>query len=961
MSINTQADSPRLVLIDASGFIFRAYHKLPPLTRRDGTPVGAVYGYVNILTKLLEETHASHIAAIFDADRRNFRHDIYADYKANRPPAPDDLIPQFPLVRLATEAMNLSVVELSGFEADDVIASYVKQARAQGMEVIIVSSDKDLMQLIQPGVTMFDAMKNKPIGADDVMEKFGVGPEKVIDVQALIGDSVDHVPGVPGIGPKTAAELIRQFGSLETLLERAEEISQPKRREMIIQHADQARISKQLVTLNTECCDLPPLDALTRRPVDGEKFVRFLQEQDFSSLVGRFQKRHGVIPAHVSLPPLAGGDLEGGATSMPLASAEGTPTQTLPRLQGRAYPAPPVVKETRYELVRDAESLKTWIQRGLAAGQVAFDTETDSLDATRANLVGFSLCIEPGHACYVPLNHKTAGNSGSQNDLFAPAVSRCAGQLTAEEAVQLMKPLLEHPGVLKIGHNIKYDMIIMQQFGIHIAPVEDTMLISYCLSAGLHNQGMDELSEMHLGIKPVSYDEVTGTGRKRVTFDMVEMEAACRYAAEDADITLRLHRVLKLCLIAERMLALYEELERPLVTVIACMEAHGIKVDVDVLRTLSEEFSRDITALEQEIFALAGREFTIGSPKQLGEILFDELKLGSGKLSKKSGAYATGAQILEEMAEQGHAFPAKVLEWRQLTKLRSTYTDALMTQMHPRTKRVHTNFSLAVTSTGRLSSSDPNLQNIPIRTRQGKRIRDAFVSDKGYKLLSADYSQIELRLLAHMADIAPLKEAFSNKRDIHAATASQMFGVPIDQVDPGLRRQAKTINFGIIYGISAHGLAVRLGIPRDEAARYIALYFQQYPGIKEYMERAKAEARAQGFVRTLWGRRCHIRGINDRNAGIRQFSERAAINAPIQGSAADIIKRAMISIDRMLREENWKSRMLLQVHDELVFEIAEGEEEVLCPKIKRAMEQAAQLSVPLEAEMGIGHHWGEIH
>jgi DNA polymerase-1 len=943
MSINVQADSPRLVLIDASGFIFRAYHKLPPLTRRDGTPVGAVYGYVNILTKLLDEAHATHIAAIFDAERKNFRHDIYADYKANRPPPPEDLVPQFSLVRLATEAMNLSVIELPGFEADDVIATYARQAREQGMEVIIVSSDKDLMQLIQPGVTMFDAMKNKPLGPEDVIEKFGVGPEKVIDVQALIGDSVDHVPGVPGIGPKTAAELIRQFGSLEVLLERASEITQNKRRESIIQFADQARLSKRLVTLDTGCCDLPPIDTLARRAMDGEKFIRFLHEQDFTSIIGRFQKKFGIMAP----PPEA----------LPVAAYEASSTaRSITPLS-----APPVVSETRYELVRDLPTLQQWIDKAIAAGAVAFDTETDSLDATRANIVGFSLCIEPGHACYVPLNHKTAGQAGNQDDLFAPSVTRCAGQISVEDAMRVMKPLLEHPGVLKIGHNIKYDMLIVQQHGVMVSPVEDTMLISYCLSAGAHNQGMDELAEMHLGMTPISYDTVTGTGRKRVTFDMVELEPACQYAAEDADITLRLHRMLKPRLIAEKMLSVYEEMERPLVPAIAQMEAFGIKADVGVLRSLSSEFSHDIAALEEEIFRLAGRNFTIGSPKQLGEILFDELKLGSGKLSKKSGAYATGAQILEELAEQGHAFPAKVLEWRQLTKLRSTYTDALIEQINPRTGRVHTNFSLAVTSTGRLSSSDPNLQNIPIRTRQGKRIRDAFVADKGYKLLSADYSQIELRLLAHIADIAPLKEAFQNKRDIHAATASQMFGVPLDQVSGDLRRQAKTINFGIIYGISAHGLAVRLGIPRDEAARYIALYFQQYPGIREYMEKAKAEAREKGYVCTLWGRRCHIRGINDRNGSIRQFSERAAINAPIQGTAADIIKRAMIAIDRLLREENWRSRMLLQVHDELVFEIAEGEEEALCPKLKRAMEQAAHLSVPLEAEMGIGSHWGEIH
>ncbi|MBY0354280.1 MAG: DNA polymerase I [Rickettsiales bacterium] len=945
MSINNQVESQRLVLIDASGFIFRAYHKLPPLTRGDGTPVGAVFGYVNIMTKLLEETHASHIAAIFDAERRNFRHDIYPEYKANRPPAPEDLIPQFALVRQATEAMNLSVVELSGYEADDVIATYARQAHAVGMEVIIVSSDKDLMQLIQPGIHMYDAMKGKALGAAEVMEKFGVTPDKVIDVQSLIGDASDHVPGVPGIGPKTAAELIQQFGSLDVLLERASEIPQPKRRESLLKFADQARLSKQLVTLDTQCPNLPALDTLLRRDMHQETFVRFLQEQNFTSLVTRFNKRFGLKDAVAQMS----------AGQPSLTHAAQADSSTLATTPPKASPP------TRYELVRDAQALTAWIALAKKHGRVAFDTETDSLDATRANLVGFSLCVEAGHACYVPLNHQSAQESGHQNDLFAPPVARVAGQMEVAEALRLIAPLLMDESVIKIGQNIKYDALIMAQHNIRISPIDDTMLLSYCLSAGLHTQGMDELSRLHLGIQPVTFDEVTGTGKKRVSFNLVGLDDACRYAAEDADITLRLHEILKPRLISERLVSVYEDMERPLVPVITRMEAHGIKVDVSVLKNLSSEFSRDISILEADIFQMAGRSFTIGSPKQLGEVLFDEMKLAGGKQSKKSGAYATGAQILEDLVDQGHVFPAKILEWRQLTKLRSTYTEALVEQINPRTGRVHTNFSLAVTSTGRLSSSNPNLQNIPIRTTQGKRIRDAFVAEEGFKLLSADYSQIELRLLAHIADIAPLKQAFREGRDIHAATAAQMFGVPVNEVSSDLRRRAKTINFGIIYGISAHGLSVRLGITREEAARYIAIYFEQYPGIREYMERAKMEAREHGYVRTLFGRRCYIKGIHDKNGSIRQFSERAAINAPLQGTAADIIKRAMIAIDRQMQAQQVHSRMLLQVHDELVFEIAQEEEATLCPIIKRTMEQAAELSIPLVADVGIGEHWGEIH
>ena len=923
-----------LVLVDGSGFIFRAFHSLPPLTRKDGTPVGAVYGFVNMLMKLREQMQdVSHMAVIFDAGRVTFRNRLYAEYKAHRPPAPEELVPQFPLVREATRAMNLPCVELEDYEADDIIATYARQAERKGFSVKIISSDKDLMQLINKKTHMFDAMKNKDIGPEQVVEKFGVGPEKVIEVQALIGDSSDNIPGVPGIGPKTAAQLIEEYGDLETLLERAAEIKQNKRRENIIEHAELARLSKQLVTLKEDCEGLPELEAFVLKDLEAAQLAGFLHAQEFTSLYQRLASKYALSEEDV-----------------PVASVS---------------PAAEVARD--YELVQTAEALQRWVEQIRSAGHVAFDVETDSLEARTATLVGFSLSVEPGKACYVPLNHtELKAQQAGQGDLFggqeqSEIAVRRPDQLEECQALEIIRPVLEEEAILKIGQNIKFDLLVMQAHGVDISPIEDTMLLSYCQSAGLHAQNMDELSQRHLEITPVPFKEMVGTGKSQVTFDRVEPDKACGYAAEDADITLRLWQLLKPSLVTQRLTSVYERLERPLVPVITRMEYHGIRVDEAHLEGLSQEFGAEIASLEQEIHGLAGRAFTIGSPKQLGEVLFDEMGMKAGKKSSKTGAYSTSVEILEELAAEGHLLPAKVLEWRQLSKLKSTYTDALLGQVNPQTGRVHTSFSLAVTSTGRLSSSDPNLQNIPVRTEQGKRIRKAFIAGEGYQLLSADYSQIELRLLAHIAEIEPLREAFKAGADIHATTASQMFGVPVDQVDGDLRRRAKTINFGIIYGISAHGLATRLGIGRKEAADYIEAYFGQYPGIRRYMERTKEQARAQGYVETLWGRRCHVPGINDKNGNRRAFSERAAINAPLQGSAADIIKRAMIRVDALLHEGGYQSRMLLQVHDELLFEIAEGEEERLVPLIAKAMEQAASLAVPLIVESGLGRHWGEIH
>ena len=921
-------------LIDGSGFIFRAYHALPPLTRPDGTPVGAVLGFTNMLLKLLQDTDADHIAVVFDSARTTFRNRIYDQYKAHRPEPPPDLVPQFKLVREATDALKICRIEQPDYEADDLIATYAREGATRGATVTIVSSDKDLMQLISARVGMLDPMKMKPIGDAEVREKFGVGPDKVIEVQALIGDSVDNVPGVPGIGAKTAAELITAYGDVENLLKHASEIKQPKRRQTLIDHAESARLSKKLVTLDDHVPLPCPLDDLAVRPLDPAKVTSFLQAQNFRSLLARLQ------------PRLA----EGSATQ----TAEAAPVAV-------SVPSSVALADAvkRYELVQDLETLDRWIDAARARGEFAVDTETTSLDHALAELVGVSMALSPGEACYIPLGHRAPQAEGLDLAAAAPPPK----QIPRDEALLRLKPLLEEPGVLKIGHNIKYDLAVFANYGIAVAPIDCTMLISFVLEAGLHGHGLDELAQLHFGHETIKYKDVAGSGKNHIGFAAVPLDKARDYSAEDADYTLRLHRLLKPRLIAEHMLAFYETVERPLIAVVAAMEAAGIRVDRAELERLSRDFAQRIDELEREIHKLAGHPFNIGSPKQLGEVLFDELGLPGGK-KMKTGAYGTDAGVLEDLALT-HGLPARVLDWRQFAKLKSTYADALVEEINPRTGRVHTSFSLTGAATGRLSSNDPNLQNIPIRTEEGRKIRRAFVAEPDHLLVSADYSQIELRLAAHVAGIDALKEAFRAGADIHAMTASEVFGVPMAKMDAETRRRAKAINFVIIYGISAFGLGQQLGVPQGEAADYIKRYFQRFPGIRDYMEQMKQRARERGYVETLFGRRIHIPGIKDTNPARRGFSERAAINAPLQGSAADIIKRAMRRITPAFREAGLKARMLLQVHDELVFEAPEHEVEATRKLAKAVMEGACApvmtLSVPLVVETGAARNWEEAH
>ena len=926
-AMTVESSHHHLYLIDGSGYIFRAFFALPPMTRPDGTPVNAVYGFTNMLIKLLADTESDGVAVIFDTARKTFRNDIYPDYKANRPPPPEELIPQFDLIREATRAFNVPCIELAGYEADDLIATYARLARERGQEVTVVSSDKDLMQLVGEGVAMFDPVKNRTIGLEQVVERFGVPPEKVIDVQSLAGDSTDNVPGVPGIGVKTAAQLIIEYGDLDTLLERAGEIKQPKRRQNLTEFAEQARVSRRLVTLDQNAPIEVPLDELKLREPEPETVRAFLEENGFRTVLARL------------------GEMLGEAATAP----------------GDAPAPAPDPGEADYELVQDLDALEAWIVAATEQGMVAVDTETTSLDALSADLVGVSLALAPGKACYVPLGH---GAPKADGGLDFEGAADAPPQIPLQAALAALKPLLEDPGVLKIGQNIKYDELVLSRHGIAITPIDDTMLLSYVLDGGLHGHGMDELARLHLGIETIKFKDVAGSGKAQITFDQVPLDKALDYAAEDADVTLRLHQVLKPRLVAERLTTVYETLERPLVPVLTDMERTGIKVDRDELRRLSNDFASRIDALGTEIHGLAGREFTIGSPKQLGEILFDELGLPGGKRTK-SGAHATGADILEGLAAQGHDLPARVLDWRQLSKLKSTYTDALQEQINPETGRVHTSFSQAVASTGRLASSDPNLQNIPIRTEEGRKIRFAFVAEDGCTLLSVDYSQIELRLTAHIAEVESLRQAFLDGQDIHAITASQVFGVPVEGMDPMIRRQAKAINFGIIYGISAFGLANNLGIRQGEAKAYIEAYFERYPGIRDYMEKAKEFCREHGFVETLFGRRVHMPAIKDKNPARRSFTERAAINAPIQGTAADIIKRAMIRMAPALEAAGLGARMLLQVHDELLFEVPDAELDETTQVVKQVMETACdpvlELSVPLVAEAGHGKNWGAAH
>lgn len=922
-----------LHLIDGSGFIFRAYHALPPLTRKsDGLPVGAVAGFVNMLQRYIDDNVGAdaptHVAVIFDFKGKTFRNDIYDKYKANRPPAPEDLRPQFPLTRDATRAFNIACHEIEGFEADDIIATLACRARDAGGRVTIISSDKDLMQLVGGGVEMMDAMKNKRIDRDGVWDKFGVTPERVVDVQALAGDSVDNVPGAPGIGIKTAALLINEYGDLETLLERAGEIKQPKRRASLQDNVEKILMSKKLVQLD---CDMEldfSLDDLEVQDADPEKLLGFLAEMEFRTTAKRIADKLGVEPPVIEDVTAAAG----------LETPEELPFDA-----------------DKYEHVADEAALMRWIDKIYSRGYVAVDTETTGLDEMVAQLVGISLSVEAGEACYIPLIHK----SSAADDLFGND-DLAEGQLDTEVVLRLLRPVLQDPSILKIGQNMKYDAKIFARVGVNIDPVDDTMLLSYALHAGQHNHSMDFLSNRYLNHAPIPIKPLLGKGKSAVTFDRVPLDLAVKYAAEDADITLRLWQLLKPRLHAAKVTTVYETMERPLIPVLAQMEMSGIKVDRDHLSRMSNTFAQKMAGLEAEIHELAGRTFNVASPKQLGEILFDEMGLTGGKKGK-TGAYSTGADILEDLATE-HDLPGRVLDWRQLAKLKSTYTDALQDHINAETGRVHTSYSIAGANTGRLASTDPNLQNIPVRTEEGRRIREAFIAPEGRVLVSLDYSQIELRILAHIADIEALKEAFLDGQDIHAATASEMFGVPLDEMTADVRRQAKAINFGVIYGISGFGLARNLRIPRAEAQGFIDRYFERFPGIRTYMDDTVAFAKEHNYVQTLFGRKIHTTEINAKgpHAG---FAKRAAINAPIQGTAADIIRRAMIRMPEAIA--HLPAVMMLQVHDELLFEVDISAVDELIAVAKNVMENAAmpvvKLDVPLIVDAGQGANWAQAH
>ncbi len=965
-----------LYLIDGSGFIFRAYFQSanqdPKYNKRsDGLPVGAVRLYCNMMWGIIKDKKSpnkpTHIAVIFDTSSKSFRNDFFPEYKAHRPDPPADMRPQFGLIRQATRAFNLPSVEMENYEADDLIATYARQAVAMGATVRIITSDKDMMQLIQPGVEIFDPGKEKVVGDAEVLEKFGVTPDKVIDVQSLAGDSVDNVPGVPGIGVKTGAELINTYGDLETLLARASEIKQQKRRENLIQFADQARISKRLVTLDQNVPVKDHIDSFAVEAPRASQLIGFLKAMEFTTITKTIATALEAdmaaidpVPVDVKFWPPEGEAAP--ATDAPKAlMAEMYKDHRKPAASNEADVAAnlraiPVV-HSDYETVTTIAALESWITAAFAQPYVCIDTETDSLDAMQANIVGVSLATAPGKACYIPLRHQGQGDG-----LFAAGLH--TGQIDFNAAMAKLKPLLEAPQILKIGQNLKYDMLALKQLGINVSPLDDTMLLSYVTESGDVGHGMDELSERHLGHKPISFKEVAGSGKSAVTFDRVPIDRATAYAAEDADITLRLWLLLKHKLQQMRKVTVYETLERPLVPVLMEMENAGITVDRRVLAKLSSEFGGKQQALEEEIYKLAGQPFNIGSPKQLGDILFGKMGLPGGKKTA-TGAWSTDASTLDDLAGEGIELAKRILEWRQLAKLRSTYTEALPEFINPKTGRVHTSYAMASTSTGRLSSTDPNLQNIPVRTDNGRRIRTAFVASPGNKLISADYSQIELRVLAHVANIPQLTKAFADGLDIHAMTASEMFGVPIEGMDSSVRRRAKAINFGIIYGISAFGLANQLSISREEAGEYIRTYFKRFPGIKDYMEETKAKARVQGFVETIFGRRMHFPRINSPNPSEKAFLERASINAPIQGSAADIIRRAMVRMMPALHQAKLSARMLLQVHDELIFECPEGEALATCELVKKVMttapEPAVKLAVPLQVDARAAQNWDEAH
>ena len=992
-------------LVDGSSYIFRAYHALPPLNRKsDGLQVNAVLGFCNMLWKLLrdmpEDNRPTHLAIIFDKSEITFRNKLYPDYKAHRPPAPDDLIPQFPLIREAVRAFDLPCLEQVGFEADDLIATYVRIACERGATATIVSSDKDLMQLVTDCVTMYDTMKDRRIGIPEVIEKFGVPPEKVVEVQALAGDSTDNVPGVPGIGVKTAAQLIVEYGDLETLLFRAGEIKQPKRREALIENAEKARISRQLVLLDDKVALDVPLDDLAVHEPDARKLIAFLKAMEFSTLTRRVADYSQIDPSDIE--PDAG-NKSGASVFGPLPGSQGElipmagdtdpavgdrPAKAGTRSADGSRPAPASGKKEdkgsslkgtpislaearadavrkipfdrkKYQTIQSLDQLKSWLARVHDVGYFAVEAMSQSIDPMQAEISGIALALTPNDAAYVPLAHR---QSGSGEGLFDAGLA--PGQIKAGDALALLKPLLESSGLLKIGFNIKFNAVMFAQHGITMRNTDDAQLMSYALDAGRNAHGLEALAERWLGHAVIGYGDLIGSGKNKLTFDQIAIDKATEYSAESADVILRLWRVLKPRLAAERMTVVYETLERPLVSVLARMERRGISIDRQVLSRLSGEFAQTAARVEAELQQIAGEPINVGSPKQIGDIIFGKMGI-TGGTKTKTGAWSTSAQILDELAEQGHEFPKKILEWRQVSKLKSTYTDALPEYVHPQTHRVHTTYALAATTTGRLSSNEPNLQNIPVRTEDGRKIRRAFIATPGHKLVSADYSQIELRLLAEIADIPVLKQAFRDGLDIHAMTASEMFGVPIKDMPSEVRRRAKAINFGIIYGISAFGLANQLGIAREEASAYIKKYFERFPGIRAYMDETRDFCRTNGYVDTLFGRKCHYPDIKASNASVRSFNERAAINARLQGSAADIIRRAMIRMEDALAEKKLSAQMLLQVHDELIFEVPDNEVAATLPVVQHVMQDApfpaVLLSLPLQVDARAANNWDEAH
>lgn len=913
----------KVCLIDGSGYIFRAYYALPPMNTQDGTPVNAVLGFLNMFMRLTAKIRCDYCLVLFDAKRQNYRNEIFADYKGTRKEIPEELIPQFPIIRQAVEVLNLNYLEMEGFEADDLIATYARKALEEGDEVVVVSADKDLMQLIRPGVEFYDSMKDKFFSPEDVKEKFGVYPNKVVDVQALAGDATDNVPGVPGIGLKTAAELINQFGSLDAVLAQATEIKQNKRRETVLANIENAKISRELVKLKDDIEVLHPISDYACKAPDLDAVLAFVEKYELKSVRVRIEKW----------------------------VAEQTE-----RCGGSIVSKPKEIVK-KYELVQDEESLHRWCDMAKATGRVALDTETTGFDPFHDKIVGFSLAVAPGVACYVPLAHKSASLG---QDLFAETVVSEVKQISQDVVCKYLTEILKMKSVLKIGHNIKFDMHFLAQLvgmKTEIFPIEDTAVLSYVLDSSEHGHSLDELADLFLDYQTIKYEEVCGSGRNKVTFDQVPLDKALDYAAEDADITLRLYDVLKPRLVAEKKATVYEDFDRPLIAILKTMEDGGIMLDTQALMRLDAEFERRLKALEQEIYMLAGEEFNLGSPKQIGEILY--VKKGLKGKKNSSGSFRTDADVLEQLAEE-HELPAKILEWRGFAKLKSTYTNALLTLMD-KNNRVHTTFSQTVVNTGRLASSNPNLQNIPVRTDEGRLIRRCFIAKPGYKLISADYSQVELRLLAAVADVKALKEAFRHGIDVHALTASRVFGVPLEAVNADLRRHAKAINFGIVYGISQYGLARQIDTTPDVAKRYIDSYFSTMPEIKEYMEKTIAFAHKNGYVLTPYGRKCSVLGINDKNKRIVSFAERAAINAPIQGGAADIIKLAMQKVYYLLQDGGFKTKMLLQVHDELVFEAPIDEVEQVKALIKEAMESVVNFDIPFIAEVGIGDDWTEAH